>query len=388
MKKGTKYFKLSLILYAVILGLIVVGTLAWFIFDRTAEVAPQDEVDILVGKNVDICIDGGTWGNSVEVVRDRDLPDVSMTPDGTFIFPKSLDDDDNLLYGDKGKGVYLDVTEEDGYFVKVPLKVRANRALSVYLDASSFVRGLSIDPEKNEKTTTTKDAIAGAARVAFFEVKDVENEKIKELKTVWVPNERYQLQTQSDGSALVYLDGTPETTYKYLNVVDGTIANEASSTINWDSSLLSIGSDKLATRLNPDTKDESVYVNQAKALLTFESAGVKELWVYIWIEGTDRESRTALAGGYISYNITLVGVEEKEPSNIDISMVTYDKGAFYYNGENVSNEILYSIDGEKWTAYAENNPYAEQIKFIRTEETKTRRLGEIRPFTVNSTPAT
>ena len=390
MKESTKkYFKLSLILYVVILSVAVIGTLAWFNVNRTAKI-PNEEANILTGKNVEICVKkedakDEKWGSTIELTQTEKMPDVSMAPDGTFWYPTSLDKEDGLIFGEEGRGLYLDVTEKDGYFTKIPLKVRSNEALNLYLDGSSFVKGVSISDD--DETTTSVDAIAGAVRVAIFEI--VDGEKV--LKTVWVPNESYQIVDSGDGVS-VNLTGTPEETYKYLNVTDFKngnrnqgIVKESASTIAWQSDKLSIGKDSLVLSEDPDDETKPVYVKDAKALLEFDKAGTKELEVYVWVEGTDRESVTFLAGGTIAYELNFIGVETKKEAGIDIEQVSYDAGNFYYQEENVNDKILYSFDSESWTLYSTNNPKftAGKTVQIRVAETKTEKLGEPREFTIS-----
>lgn len=380
MKERTKkYLKLSLILYVVILCIAVVGTLAWFDFNREVEIAPQDEAKIMSGKNLDICVvdaegKASSWGNSIEIDKPEKMPDISMNPDGTFWYPKpsALDKNDNIICGKEGKGCFDNVTDKDGYFVKIPLKVRANKALSVYLDDSSFVKGISI--VEGETSTTSQDAIAGAARVAFFEGST--------LKTVWVPNENYQLGMTADGGFKVDLTGKPEGGYKYLNVVDDMVP-EGRENLDWDSRLISVGDAALVSGEGTDDDTKPLYVNEATPLLTFDEAGEKELTVYVWIEGTDREAKTALAGGTIAYELMLIGVEAKAEPLIDINAVTYDSGSFFCEGENVNTKILYSVDGEKWTIYGPNNPNVADIKYICVAETATEKRGPSREFTVS-----
>ena len=374
MKESTKkYLKLSLILYVVILAVAAVGTLAWFQYSR--EVAPTDEGNIISGKNVDICVNDGNdlWGNEISVERGHQIPDISMTPEGVFYYPRALDENDELLTGDAGKGLYLDVSNENGYFIKVPVKIRSNEPISVYLQNTSFVSGASIT--ETEGYVSTPDAIAGAVRVAFFEVTG----GTKTLKTVWVPNDRYQLY---GGTGEVNLSGSPDVNgYSYLKVQDNTV-KKGDETGTWSDDLLTVGDNELVSCNNSADENEIVYVNDATPILTFDTAGVKELEVYIWIEGTDREAKTVLSGGVISYELNFIGVEDKAVSAVDVAQVAYSNGSFVYNGKDISDSILYSLDGRDWTQYQEGTPHLSDIKYIRVKETESEKLGEVREFTV------
>ena len=373
MKERTKkYLKLSLILYVVILCVAVVGTLAWYNLDRSPEQDPEDIGSIVSGKNVDICINDGNnlWGNEIEITRQDRVIDISMNPDGVFYCPLSLDENDKIING----SVCPEVEDPTNYYIKLSVKVRSNEALSLYLEDTSFVKGASI-AEGTEKTDNP-DAIAGAARVAFFEVGA---DGKKTLKTVWVPNEKYQL----DGNGHVTLNGVQETEYNYLNVQEDGKVYTSSENLEWEEDLLSVGKRELASCKNSADENEIIYVNDATPLLTFDAAGEKQLEVCIWIEGTDREAKTLLSGGSISYGLNFVGVKEKEGPKIDVNKVTFDGSNFLYEGANVNDLILYSIDGNTFTTYMPENPNVDKIKFIRVAETAQTKLGESREFSLS-----
>lgn len=379
MKGNTKkYLKLSLILYVVILSVAIVGTLAWFVLDRKVEVTPEATSKVTAGKNVEISIDGSdSWGNEIKLQQVEKMPDVSMTPDGTFWYPTTLnEEDDSLKTGEAGKGFYRDVTNADGYFIKIPLKIKANEDINLYLDRDSFVKGTDLD-ESEGSSTTSKNAIAGAARVAFFERKG----ETKTLKTVWEPNEKYQLFNEGENS-YVKFDGQAED-MKYLNVIGNTVP-EDEQTILWEKDKLSIGQNKLVSRYavgEGEEKEEHVDINRATVLLELKAGEVSYLDIYIWIEGTDRESHTLLSGGSIDYKISLVGAKAKGEPEIDIEKVVFDNG-FKYNGEDVNDQILWSKDGERWSIFSlVGNPNVSDIKYIRVKETEDTTLGPIREFT-------
>lgn len=373
-ENSKKYVKLSIILYIAILSVALVGTLAWFVFEQTAEIKTSENGKITAGEYLEIAMDDGNdetpdeWLSKIELASPAQYPDISVTPNGKAWYPVELNDDDTVIVGEDG--ACIDVTDEKGYFVKLNLKVRASKSLNVYLNNGSEVQGLN--PNKTDANNSfSKDAIAGAARVGFFD----ENGNVI---TVWVPNEKYEL--ASDASSIEY-DGNAEASYKYLNVSDGgNISGESA----WDSEKLSVGSSALAT----DTM-----ANEAIPLLSFDEAGEKKLTVYVWIEGTDREANTVLSGGSIKFNIKLVGIPKKaaaENSDLDINAVVFNKadGSLTYNGEAMGNEILYGFDADDVdTPYAENDPNLVNLEsgsklYIRTAETRDYALGDIREITV------
>ena len=376
-ENSKKYVKLSIILYIVILSVALVGTLAWFVFEQTAEIKTSENGKITAGEYLEIAIDDNDdstpdeWLTKIEYTDPTQYPDVSVTPEGKVWYPVELEEDDTIITDTDG--VCTDVTDKDGYFVKLDLKVRASKSLNVYLHEDSEVQGLKLD--KNDANNSfSKDAIAGAARVGFFD----EN---GDVITVWVPNEKYEL--ASDASSINY-SGNAEESYRYLNVSDAGNVSSSETEIAWDSEKLLVGKDNLAS----DTM-----TNASAPLLSFDEAGEKKLTVYVWVEGTDREANTVLSGGSIKFNLKLVGVLPKalasENADLDINAVEFNKadGTLTYNGAEVGNEILYgfSADGVT-TPYASGDPNfvveAGSKLYIRTAETKDYYLGEIREITV------
>lgn len=373
-ENSKKYVKLSIILYIVILSVALVGTLAWFVFEQTAEIKTSENGKITAGEYLEIAIDDKNdetpdeWLTKIEYTDPTQYPDISVTPDGKAWYPVELDDDDNVKIGEDR--ACINVTGEKGYFVKLNLKVRASKSLNVYLHEDSEVQGLKLD-KADANNSFSKDAIAGAARVGFFD-------ESGNVITVWVPNEKYEL--ASDASSINY-NGSAEESYKYLNVSD---AGNVSGESEWETDQISVGNNALAT-------DDMA--NEAIPLLSFDGAGEKKLTVYVWIEGTDREANTVLSGGNIKFNLKLVGIPKKaaaENSDININAVVFNKtdGSFTYNGEEMGNEILYGFDADAVnTPYAEGDPNLAKVEsgsklYIRTAETKDYYLGEILEITV------
>jgi hypothetical protein len=375
-ENSKKYVKLSIILYIAILSVALVGTLAWFVFEQTAEIKTSENGKITAGEYLEIAMDDGNdetpdkWLSKIELASPAQYPDISVTPDGKAWYPVELDDDDNVKIGEDR--ACINVTGEKGYFVKLNLKVRASKAVNVYLHNESSVDGMDLK-KTDANNTFSKDAIAGAARVGFFGEDGI--------ITVWVPNEKYEL--ASDASSINY-NGNAEGAYKYLNVNDAGNVSSSETEIAWDSEKLLVGKDNLAS----DTM-----TNASAPLLSFDEAGEKKLTVYVWVEGTDREANTVLSGGSIKFNLKLVGVLPKalasENADLDINAVEFNNGTLTYNGAEAGNEILYgfSADGVT-TPYASGDPNLVGLEagrklYIRTAETKDYYLGEIREITVS-----
>lgn len=374
MKNAKKYIKLSIILYIVILCVALVSTLAWFTFEKSATISTEDESKIVAGEYLEICIDDGNdnWATDIKVDNVAQFPDISVTPEGKAWYPISLDEGDKLFVGEKGKGVYSDVTDKEGYFVKLPLKVRASKAIDVYLHQDSFVEGIELK-KTDADGKYSKDAISGASRVAFFDENGA--------KMMWVPNENYQLFVDEDTGEIIdfKFDGEKESEYKYLNVIDDTVTKD-NEYGEWDPDEVQIleGKNSLAT----DTAN-----NGAAPILSFNKAEEKKITLYIWIEGSDREANTIFSGGELSYNIKLTGITRKAESKINIEDVAYSAGKLIYtsSGAEVGDEILYSYNSETWTPYSSGNPDLageNEVIYVRAKETATENAGPIKEITV------
>ena len=383
MKQNTKkYLKLSIILYIVILSVALIGTLAWFTFEKSATIGTEDKSKIVAGEYLEICFDDGNddpsddvWVTEMGMLDVAQIPDVSVTPDGTVWYPVSLDEGEQLFVGEQGNGVYRNVTDQNGYYIRLNLKVRASRGLDVYLHNTSRVEGINMD-KTDASGTFSKDAVAGAARVGFFGENGV--------KKIWVPNEKYEL-ILNDGKVEGFAqDGDAESEYKYLKVVNDTVIADDEYG-KWEDNQLLIGAKGLAG----DTT-----IEDAKPILSFGDAGEQKLTVYIWVEGSDREANTVLSGGSIKYNLKFVGINTKALSSVNIEDVTYSGGKLVYasSGAEVGSEILYSRDAKQWTPYSTGAPLVTEdegegesepkILYVRARETATEMVGAIKEISV------
>ena len=388
MKENTKrYVKLSIILYIVILSVALVGTLAWFTYEKSATVTTEDNSRIVVGEYLEICIDdhdnnsgNDEWVTDIGVANVAKFPDVSVTPDGKVWYPVSLDEGDTLLVGDKSQGVYRNVTDTpEGYYIRLDLKIRASRGLNVYLHNDSYVRGVDMDKtdanvnvDENTEVSFSRDAIAGASRVGFFDENGA--------KCVWVPNTNYELLFDgSTGDVNGFkTNGSAESDYLYLNVNENNSnrVEEGAEYIRWGSDIIYSGT--LAIDGN---------VNNAKPIVSFEDAGEKKISLYIWVEGSDREANTVLSGGSIEYLLKFVGIDPKVTSSVNIDDVSYDAGKLVYasSGNEVGGEVLYSYDAQNWTIYNTGNPdltKGNTVLYVRAKETATEQAGDIKEISI------
>lgn len=381
MKQTTKkYIGLSLLLYVLILALALTGTLAWFIFDRRAGISSSENGKITVGENIEVCLDDGDddasndeWGMYITLDDIKSCPDVSYDPaSNTWWYPTDLNDKDVPEY--TKPDTFSTINDESGYYITIKLKFRTSSKMELYLNHASTVSGLDMEKKDDKTGTFSRDAIAGAARVGVWTDEG--------LKTVWIPNELYELTFDANGNVTGFnANGKREDSYKYLALNDlGTAMEERI----WDTQAyhLSVGSQSLAT----DTT-----IGNATPLLSFDDSDTlveKKLTLRIWIEGTDRESNSACAGGQIKYDIKFIG-HNKSESTVAIDDVKYSAGQLVYasTGEVAGSELAYSYDSQTWAAYNPTNPdllNGHTEIYIRAAETATQKSGAVKKLTVTA----
>ena len=187
MKNNTKrYLRLSIILYIIILSVALVGTLAWFVFEKTAVISVDKDSKIVAGDYLELCLDDGDnddsndiWASELELDSlILQYPDVSVMPDGSVWYPVSLGPGETLLTGEANKDAYRDVTNTEyteGYYFRLDLKGRATKGMEVYLHENSSIMAdransgtATVVGADGETVSFSKSAVAGASRVAFF----------------------------------------------------------------------------------------------------------------------------------------------------------------------------------------------------------------------------
>lgn len=390
MKNNTKrYLRLSIILYIIILSVALVGTLAWFVFEKTAVISVDKDSKIVAGDYLELCLDDGDnddsndiWASELELDSlILQYPDVSVTPDGSVWYPVSLGPGETLLTGEANKDAYRDVTNTDyteGYYFRLDLKVRATKGMEVYLHENSSIMAdransgtATVVGADGEAVSFSKSAVAGASRVAFFTDEG--------LKTIWVPNDQYELKFDADGNVIGFNEsGNPESEYKYIKMQNGFVVAGDEYGV-WEDKFIS-------NTLASGSVTDGYYTDGATPILQFTDVGVQKLSIYIWVEGSDREANTVLSGGSLKYNLQLVGIPMKAEAKVNIEDVEYVEGDLRYSsGKVAGSEILYSLDSENWTAYAENTPLLKGVDkfYIRAKETATENAGAVKEIVVS-----
>lgn len=399
MRSNTKLKRLkwlTAILYIVILCLLTTGTLAWFIFDKTAIIENKGDMQIVAGSRLDISLDdGATWGSNYDVtISQTSYPDI--TGNGKdFICPMFLDADDNVFADDPNTFRVIDEKNENLYYISLRIKFRTAADTEVYLSNESYVKPKNMEVSDINKSiygNISRDGIAGAVRVCFSEeTVDSHGKPMEETRNIWIPNDKYQLYYQAE-EAKFNQNGSRESSYGYQYLKDGKIESYTFNDEDYCSRNVTVGG---AEVLASPTQSEgsTAMVNQAQKLLDFSSdtnggaTGVREktLIVRIWIEGTDREAEKALVGGEMSYKLHFICIDKNENPNGDkleqIVLDTDNKTLSIPESEDsLSDKVEYSTNGIDWTTYQSNVSYGDSNKYVyvRFIETVADKASEVR----------
>lgn len=238
-KKETARLVLKCLILLITISIGVFVTIfAWF-SDTTS--ADANGISIITEKNSGLeskILDNktGTW-TDYNVKHDMEIDSLYPLISGngkSFILPSLNRTTGNPLISsgtnpDANWIIKRDAVANQDY-LEQDIVFRSTEALNVKLSKSSKVTSDDIENHtlnhKSDFGDFTKDYIAGASRVAFFEVNDVTNTET--LKYIWVPNEKYELTGASNfsevepttttiGTGTDVTGGTPTNYYVWWN---------------------------------------------------------------------------------------------------------------------------------------------------------------------------
>ncbi|MBQ6262608.1 MAG: hypothetical protein IJK58_03745 [Clostridia bacterium] len=320
MDKRKKKIVLSAVLISLAVLLAAGLTLAWFINFKSNKVGAYT-VQVSSGEILQISLDNESWDNSITL----DYPNLDMVDisgDGmTFVRPElvPIEADENypVSHSEPNEedqshwAVPISTADVEGHtgaaaqdytdaqYISFTVYFKANVAMDVYVGG-----GTKLVPDDMQNTSAygnfSKDCIAGAARVAALN-------NVGEELFFWVPNSTYQLSyiNAEGGGWTMNTAGTPEASYSYYkfdDVEDKYVLN----TFAAGDYITSIPN--LTFDARPDETDP---VQAAMKLATLTRAEGETEYTgsatfNIWVEGTDREARRALAGGKFNTDIVFI----------------------------------------------------------------------------------
>ena len=443
-----KWLKASTILYIVILTMVAIASFAWFVFDDTATLETSNNMVITAGNKLEITLldEGGNptkdFGSKITLNTNASFSYPDITGNGiTFFYPKALDTTDQPFYNMTDTFHIIntaDKVERDQYFITVSLQFRTTTPMDIYLADTSYVSGMNEYTGANASNLSaygnfSRDAIAGAARVAFLE-----NQATGDiLKNVWIPNDRFEIDyvtpteaTQFQGSnpnaikdengemAIFKADGQREALEKIVYLSDtggkydlipyGTLEKDTTylnkpGPDNFLNRLVTLGHKDLATKNSEDGQTERPpMINNSAVLLSFTAdeiregggASVKNLTVRIWIEGTDREADKATIGGKLKFRFEFIGIQ-KNDSKYNANNIQYDASSktLTYNMQSMDGQetpstpdLHYSENGIDWKPYSNTVMLSEGTTrfYVRCAETLNEKASDYKEISISN----
>ena len=286
----------NIVLIISVLVVIIIATFAWFVTGPWAELWGLD-VDVKGASFIQISSDGGeSWMEdlNLEVGLNDRIKEVSGN--GKTLYAPVYDvaqTSDGGLTPVISKFELVDNTEK--YYEQI-VSFRADANYDVYLAPTSYVSAVS--GEENSY-------IAGAIRVAFFELDENDNET---LKCIWAPNSTIEYSAQTNSFTK---DGNVEPNYYYQtspvpvdvndlteDATDPNVAKIPTGDPESSEEISACGYD--AAHRFMWSSGEELPVN-APSLLTLqlaegEALGDKRMKIKVWLEGHDRECVSLIAG--------------------------------------------------------------------------------------------
>ncbi|MBE7064920.1 MAG: hypothetical protein E7384_03790 [Ruminococcaceae bacterium] len=281
----------------IICGLFIVliaATFSWFVMRDSGdignlEMAVIDAAYIKVSKD-----EGLTWENNLDLDLGTIVSLRETTGDGVTFYEPVYDGTDSI-------SGYVQSANENVYFESV-ITFKTDRTQSIYLTDESFIvpaDTASDTKNKSEFGNYSKDYIAGAIRVGFFELTDAGEYK---PVFIWVPNPKIQYNAKNN---TVTENGTVEDYYSYyangeepgfVKIMTNGESDGMSDPLVWGS----LQQDGVKPVLSFDKETEA----EPDGSIT------KKLIARVWVEGTDRECVRALYQGKFKMYFKFQAVRE------------------------------------------------------------------------------
>lgn len=205
----------NLILGLTLLVCIFVAVIAWFATSEKA-VATGLTVKSYSGLGLDASFDAINYNSYIQRESTNNFKFSLITGDGTNFFIPSLDrttgsplTNTDGTWKSKREAVAAKYSQSSSnytpgdYYVE-DIWFRSDKELSVYLTSNSSVTPLDAGKSSSEMLRKSdygafsKDNIAGAARVGFFEVSGQGESETETPVFTWIPNEKFQLTTSDN----------------------------------------------------------------------------------------------------------------------------------------------------------------------------------------------
>ena len=356
--------KISYLIMSVIMlfMLTITVTFAWFFVNQQVEVDYGSEIICQAGTSLELSMLEGYDENNEEVwspysgyVRysETSAKIEDITGDGKELYvPSSLmtnpETGELLPEGLKE----AEKTDEDGYgqYLEMKVKFKSLSSMNIYLSGDSLVKpATTSDTDRNAFGNFSKHYIVGAIRVAILSVDENDNE---EIKMIWAPSPKVELSyNKKTGKYSLDTNGNiEEYSYYKKNPATGVVERYYVTSDDYANKRFVLGS----TNTNETFTNNSPLLGQVLPVLG-ENFGEEKLVIRVWYEGTDREANQALGGGQVKLNLKFIGMNAKSPATKEmedsVNNITTEKTEGRYSFNNVSEGILYSLNGYEWKKY-------------------------------------
>jgi len=254
----------------------IIAAYAWFIMGNAASVKKIDEKVADAGYVKISDDDGETWNNGLDI----DL--------GTAGIVREMSGNGLELY-EPVYGMYdiegYTLATSDTYYIEKVFTFETDTTQELYLTAESFLKPANTSENLSSMGNFSRNYIAGAVRVGFFEVTD---EGEYEPVYIWVPNPGICF--NGDG---VTENGAVEEYYAYQA---GTGVEDIVTipTGGAENGISDDGGFVWGSPIQENVKPVLSFSTENRAPVT------KKLMVRVWLEGTDRECVKALHNGEFS----------------------------------------------------------------------------------------
>ncbi len=402
-------------LYGVLLCVALIFIFAMFVFEQAKGTENENDMTITANGNLEVSLDREGWNQKQTPEYTCSCP--IITSDGVnFYYSDTLNIADDSLLNEENDFFQINSRDDrSSFYIDVVAHFRSSANSTVYLQSSSFIKGVKLDTDDAGDANVTNAAIAGALRVAFYEIPaDKINDAAyqptaNDLKCIWIPNANSELHTDAEGKLTFKNNGTREEAYGYLTSTESGTLGEMNtwSAADYASGKIAVGNGGLATKTATADGMEYTMINGATPLLDFDGSqnAEKTMMIRIWVEGTDREAQSRLNSDMVRYKFDFLAIEKQYPTSEDIAAlesITYDAeiglvyGAQGYSFSN--NPVLYSYDGITWTPYGETNhpgisdglytkANGDRVLFIKLIETAETKPSEYREILIASGPS-
>lgn len=367
LKEKRKLIIVSVQLLIIIASILVVSY-AWYYNNRDADtqdikVTTYSYVDLLVSLD-----NGATWNTTTSFNIPIDFTfNEEVTSDGVNFYKATSREAD-------GTPITLGIAENGKDYLEFPVLFKSSGNVGVFLKDTSTVEptvGTTSDilignhaSNMSSSGSFSRDLIAGSVRVAFIENDNISGTYVPKsyASMIWAPNSNYEVSCDSY-TCSASINSTNSQEYVYLDGSDvAGISTKHVSNLRADLHASyeerNAGGDPYITLINAQYND-----------VTELDEGITKVTVRVWVEGTDRDTINALAGGEFNLKLDFVGIQKQ--INSEIPEVTILGNGIH----NYKMSMEYSSDyGISWTKYEDNgNPLFNtgDTVYVRYSETET-----------------